>query len=396
MYRKNYWIIVLLSLTIFCCTDELQSADSSISAPRTGFLVQETLYKAQKEYEKGHFDNAEQILQNHLTENPEKDHYLLRFMFGNILAAQRENQKAIIQYNLSASLYPGYSYTWLNMGKLYYEGGLFGPAADAFIKGYNLSDQKDHSLKYHAAVCFLLAKDYTIAIKLLEDLSVTHAPEQKWIEALISAYLESDMPQKALNILSRLIDKSESLSYLWKLRAQILLHQKKYDLALQALLIYSYDNNLSSDEKMLVGNLFNVINAPSAAADYYLSSINQDQKQFSISNAERLAVTYLAAHEPDRAMSFLVKAVQEIHSAKLWLLLGKILYDKGFYYDSGQAFRKSGEIDPMDGQSHLMHAYCMIKLNDFDASTVSLRQVMNFPRHKNTAKKLLDSIQTHY
>lgn len=393
MLNRNCWNIILLGLCFICWTGNLHSATLTSPAPKMSFIVQESLHEAQKKYEQGNYAGAEQIVQNHLAENPEKDHYLIHFMLGNIFAEKGENQAAIDQYNLSASLFPGYSSTWLNLGKLYYENVAFGPAADAFIKGYNLSDRKDNSVKYHAAVCFLLAKDFETAIKLLEDLSLSPAPEKSWVEALISAYLEGNMPQKALDVISRLTDKDNSPSYLWKLRAQILLYQKKYDMALQALLIYSYDNVLSAEEEMLIGNLFNVANAPSAAADYYLSSMNQNRKQFSTTNVERLAVTYLAAHETDLAMDFLEMAVREIPSAKLWLLLGKIHYDKGYFYDAGQAFKKSSDIDPMDGQSYLMHAYCMAKLNDFAASEASLKEAMNFQQQKGTAEKLLDSIR---
>jgi predicted Zn-dependent protease len=116
--------------------------------------------------------------------------------------------------------------------------------------------------------------------------------------------------------------------------------------------------------------------------------------RFSSGNAERLAATYLAAHEADKALEFLEKAVREKPSAGLWLLLGKILYDKGAYYDAGEAFGKSAALDPMDGQSYLMLAYCMIKLEDRDASVAALMRAMDFSGHRESAGRLLDNLET--
>lgn len=389
-------ILVIISVLISTglCLAGQQSGNDIAIAPEPGYAVQHVLDVAQQEYKKGNKEKAEKVLREFIIEDPEKDHYLIRFMLGNLLAEKGENEEAISQFNLSTMLYPSYASTWLNLGKLYYEDELFERAADCLLKGYRLSaPPRDHTIKYQAAVCHLLAKNYPDAIVSLEELTALPDPEPRWVETLIAAYLENKMAPKALSAIERLTDRGQNQSYLWKLRAQVLLEMKDYEAALQAFLIYSYGKELDAEESMLVGNLFNVINAPSAAAEYYLLSMNLSKNQINISNAERLALTYLTAHESEKALDFLEKVLREIPSAGLWLLQGKILYDQGAFFDAGQAFRNSAELDPMDGQSILMLAYCLIKLEDKNATVDTLIRAKDFPKYGETADKLLDNLE---
>ncbi|MBU0675015.1 MAG: tetratricopeptide repeat protein [Proteobacteria bacterium] len=378
-------LVVLVSFGL-CLAGEQSSKAPSI-APELGHDGRYTINEAQNEYTKGETEKAEAILRDFVN-----DHYLIRFMLGNIVAERGDNQEAIVQYERSISLYPGFSGAWLNLGKLYYEEGRYGRAAECLLKGYEFSEQKNQTIRYQAAVCYMLAEEDQVAIGLLEELAALPDPDQSWVETLITVYLGNNMLPKALETIEHLIDNSQNRPYLWKLSAQVLLEIKDYDAALQALLIYSYGKELNAEESMLVGNLFNVINAPSAAAEYYRSSMNLGKDQLNTTNAERLAVTYLTAHETDQALEFLEMALTEIPSAQLWLFRGKILYDKGVYDDAGQSFRKSAELDPGDGQSYLMLAYCLIKLEDKDGSVAALMHAMDFPEQSMAAGEILKNI----
>lgn len=373
--------------------DERQDADSPVPPPTPGYAAQQALFDAQTRYDKGDKQQAEALLRDFIKKNPQSEHYLLRFMLGNILAEKGDGQGAIVQYKHTISLYPSYAAGWLNLGKLYYEGGQYGRAADSLLTGYKLSGEGNRTIQYHGAVCRLLNREYQAAITLLEELSAQPEPQQAWVETLVTAYLENQMAPKALASVNGLLAQGDAKPYLWKLRGRIMLEFKDYEGALQSLLIYSHGDELSVEESMLVGNLFSVLKSPSAAAQYYLAAIRKSKERLNVDQAERLAVTYLAAHEPAKAQAFLGDAVRRDPSARLYLLLGKILYDQGIYYDAAEAFSKSAELDPLDGQTHLLRAYCLIKLEDRAASLAALKQAMKFADSKEAAERLLESME---
>ncbi len=385
-------VVVIILLLVSTCVAAKEK--KSNGPPALSTVVRQVLYEAQEKYRAGDRGEAEEILTEFVEENPGADHYLIPFMLGTLSAEGGRTREAIRHFTRSSVLYPDHPATWFNLGKLQVEQGSYLRAGDALAQGYERSAAKDHGVIYQAAVCYLLGKDSQKGIALLETLVALPTPEVRWGETLVEAYLDNASVASAQELVDQMSRRTPNQPEVWKLRARVMLEAKAYEAALQALLIYSYQRELTPQEELLVGKLYSLSGVPSQAARHYLAARERSREPLDAAQAQQIALTYLAAQETEEALTFLEEAVAQTPSAELWLLLGKILYDKGGFVDAAQALEESAKLSPLDGQVYLILAYCRVKLGDTQGAMAALTQARAFPEQSEAAEGLREQLKT--
>ncbi len=81
-------------------------------------------------------------------------------------------------------------------------------AAEAFLKGYETSEEKNPEILYYAAASYLSAEKNAKAIPVLERLIAQDASKARdeWKETLAHAYIADGKPQKAIPLMQRLVE----------------------------------------------------------------------------------------------------------------------------------------------------------------------------------------------
>lgn len=258
-------------------------------------------------------------------------HPLLFFTLGNYYAALADSHKAsdgdaepdslrsraAENYRTALQADPAFAQAWLNLASVSHAMNRFGPAAQAFERGYALEQKPVHL--YHASVCrfqegnpkkalalfttlmgrypdqvslaqkellvhilFALDRHYQ-ALPHIETLANTPWPAEvngegstsgrraKWQEILIHQYLRLEMDRKALAYASALTRSAPMEAKWWKALCHI--HLKAGDQGLQqalsSLIIYGMLTPMAPEEALLAADLFLSLNIPARAVRGY-------------------------------------------------------------------------------------------------------------------------------
>jgi tetratricopeptide (TPR) repeat protein len=356
--------------------------------PRPSMAAHRALYEAQQAMELNEKTKAAEILSTFIRENPKKNHYLLEFHLANVLALSGRSKEALIHYEKTLVLNPGYSAAWQNLGKTHLDLENYLKAGDAFLKGYETSETKDGSILYYAAVSYLIGKKAGKALPHLEFLTSGKAgdPRSEWLEALLKAYMDLKQEDKAFRLIHRLLEEQGDDPRWWKLLAQFHLQKGEYSYAAEALTIYSYFTALKEQEIVLLGDLYNVIGVPVKAAGYYEKAMSLCGKAV---KKERLASAYIAAHKQDRAMEVLEEAISQEPDAKLCFMKGQLLYGQRSFDHAYQAFEKCTRLNPRDGRPHVMMGYCALQQDNIELARRAFQKASRFHKQKKDAERML-------
>lgn len=308
------------------------------------------------------------------------NHYYIDYMLGNafmMLAEQKQNGSGKSRNSLTKgnsgstvgknSAFDEHSYrsaasyyqqsidkkqdqaeAWINLAGCRYQLGQMHKAADAFVRGYELSTKKSckASHLYYGAVCYfqcgdknslqkakkafgkLFGKhsdeiktewvesyvntlfalnDYKTALPYIKRLVASNrgSIKRQWQEILLYQYMNLNMDQDALLSAKNLVSSNPLESKWWKVLAHI--HCKRDNLrqGLQAMVIYSFLEPLTREESALIADLYLALDIPSKAAIYYEDLLKE---KFDRNIAMRLVQAY-QVYQPDKAIKWIDKLI---------------------------------------------------------------------------------------
>jgi len=348
------------------------------------------LHQAQKRMEAGSNEDAVRLLREHLAKDPTRDHSLLEFLLGNALHAAGRPGEALDAYRKAVCLEPCYGPAWVNLGQAAMEGEDFPLAAESFVRGYALMRPENPEILYYAAVAHVLNGGHEEAAALLESLpgNRTGRPNREWARTLLHAYMELGRKERAEALLERMLASFPQDPEVWRYAWRFEANRQNYEKAVVNLVVLSYLTDLTREERLLLGDLYSAIHVPLAATEQYELALKDSP---SVTEAERLALSYLAAHRPEAAHRTLRSALAERPSAKLWLLLGEMHAMQEEYPAALEAFRESARLDPEGGgRAHLMMGYCALQEGRKEVAIPALRKAREFPQHQEDARRLLE------
>jgi len=360
-------------------------------APKLTPAAQRVVYDAQQAMEKKKFLKAEKCLKKYISKYPQKPHYLVEFILGNVFALQAKEREALSHYETSAGLYPDYAAVWQNMGKIFFDLKEFEQAGDCLLKAYETNEKQDPSALYNVAGSYIMAGKEKKALPYLERLLSGKAapPKTEWLEALLKVYMDLQLKEKAFEVIHRLLENNGNDPRWCKFLAQFYLQQSDYKNAVAVLTIHSYLTSVNLKDLGLLGDLNSVIGVPQKAAEYYKSALTLEN---SPANYEKLALAYIVAHKSAKAIEVLESALDKEPTSGLFFLMGQALYEEGNFDRAYDAFNHSVQHDPKNGQAYLMMGYCALQADKKNAARSAFKKACRFPRQKKTAKKLLKQV----
>lgn len=353
--------------------------------PRGGRLA---LFKAQERKDKGEPEEAAKILAEFLEKHPKEDHFLIRYNYGNTLAQLQRPEEALEQYRAAVRMEDRYWQAWLNLGETAYNLGRHAEAASAIEKGYELAPEKQPRVLYFAGAAWLMAGDYAKAKDLLGRLVSGGAEGQQldWYRALIMACIELGDGPAGWTAVDRMLGFFPDEPGAWDLAFQFAASRQEYRRAAVALTVRGYLEPLEPRERRQLGALYAAIEVPWLSGLWFEAAMTDSSTS---DDYERLASVYLAAHEPERALQTLERALAKEPTPKLWSLLGDLYYMERRYDKAYEAFSQCWELDRLNGRAALMLGYCALELGRTDDAIPHLKKAAEFPDYSSNANALL-------
>jgi len=350
------------------------------------------MFEAQKERESGNPEAAIDILSEFLMDNPEQDHFLVRFHLALSWERRGDLEEAVTSYQVSVGMEPMFAQGWLNLGELAYNMGKYEMAAEALSRGYAASEWKDPNVLFFNAAALLMGGRAEEAVPLLTELtSGGHGePTMEWHRALIMAHLELGNETEGVRAVDAMLSQFGSDPEAWRLAFRYFAGAGDYEGAAVALTVGGYLRPLTTDEEMTLGDLYLAVGVPVLASDLYASALEDSA---SAQDLERLASAYLASYDFEAALEALDRALVTEPTPRLWSLLGDLHFMQNEYAEAYSAYESAAAVSPEPGRALLMMGYCAIQLERNADAIEALERAVDYPGESGKANQLLTALR---
>jgi len=291
------------------------------------------------------------------------------------------------------ALEPLFAQGWLNTGELAYNMGRYDIAADALVRGYEVSEFKEARVLYFAAAALVMDERPGEAIPLLEELlsGALGEPELEWYRTLLMACADLGDAEKGRAVIDSMLSRFPDDPEAWRLAFQYSASRSDYEEAVVFLTIGGYLRPLSREEQMTLGDLFLSTGVPARASACYAEAVSDDSPA---QDLERLASAYLASYDMESARGALHSALERDPTPRLWSLLGDLCFMDGDYDGAFVAYSRCTDADPEAARAFLMAGYCAIQLERNTDAITALERAANFPDQADRASQLLTAVRS--
>jgi tetratricopeptide (TPR) repeat protein len=366
--------------------------DSIADVPRKARLA---LFQAYEVRGEGDFQQSSKILLDFLERNPDDDHFLIRYHLANSMTQTHSLEDQLEHYRRCVELEPRFDKGWMSLGEVAYNLREYALAAEALANGFRLGSEKKAQVLYYAAAAYVMAEQPGNAVPLLEELvsGKWGPPKMDYYKALVSAAIQLEDTETGERAVQRMLDAYSDDPDAWTLAFQYAASVGDYRQAAVALKVKSYIVPLTREEQIRLGDLYSLIEVPGEASVNYETAMSGDAKTKEL---ERLASSYLAAHDTKAAMRTLNRALEREPTARLWSLYGDLNFMEKNYDVAYRAYQNSAEIDPEEGRAYLMMAYCAMENGDKDEVSTQLKMAAEYPEQETKAREILDKIDVYF
>ncbi|MFW5450699.1 MAG: tetratricopeptide repeat protein [Methylophagaceae bacterium] len=325
-------------------------------------VVQQTLgylYSSQQDYKK-----ASALFQQALDSNalPKKVSHDLKYNLAQLLIADDQYNKgiALLEQWLQAETSPANSVNIL-LASAYYR-----------VKNYK------KTVEY-----------MRIAIKKDKD------PKEAWYQVLLSAHLELKHYKSAIKVLEKLIVIYPYQKTYWAQLSALYLQQNK---EFSALAVKLLAQRLElGDAKTLISlvNMYRYLHIPYKSAQLMTNAIDKGVVKADKENLNRLADSWLAAKEGQKAADVLQQVVALDNSGEADLKYGRILFELEQWENAIKPLSKSVQIlqDEQLGSASLLLGMAQFYTGDLTQAKVQFIKAVAFENERNQAGQWLRHVE---
>jgi predicted Zn-dependent protease len=400
MMTRTLTVLVAAITVSALCHSAVGAVPNSIEPQKPMATVEDlprdarlALYEAQVKIEEGKLDRAADILARWAAEHEQKDDsYLIRYQLAGLYAQIDRPEDALVNFERTVALEPRYAAGWIGVGETAYRLQKYDRAAEALQRGYDQSAQPRPEVLYFSAAARILAGDAAGAIAPLERLTSGDLgePRFEWYRGLVSACVQAKDADRGKRAVDALIARHGDNPDAWSLVFQYAAGMGDYRQAAVALTAKSYLKPLTRQEQIQLGDLCAAIDAPAAAAQWYVQATADSA---SAREAERLATAFLASHQLAQARTVLERSVATTPTYKLWSLLGDLNVMEKNYASGYEAFAQCAKLSPDQGRPYLLMGYCALETGRVDEAVASLTIASSHEDLAERAQALLRRVE---
>lgn len=350
--------------------------------------LRKPIFRATVLAKRGEHEAVAHLLGQKLENQPELDHYLLRYYLGQSLASLGRHAEAAEHFKQAVVLNPELDRAWIGFGDSSYKEKDFAAAAEGFERGFHASPERPISVLYSAAAAALQSGNARKSLELFKELESGKwgTMKQEWYRGLAAAALQAHEAEEARPGLERMLRRHPDSAESWNLWYKYNVGLQDYHEAAVALTVTGYLRELTEKEHDQLGDLFTMLGIPALSLEQYRGAINGE---FSARQYEKLVSAALAAHDTDRALSIIEEALALGETPRLYSLQGDVYYRQRDYDAARTSFAKVLELDPEYSRAYLMVGYCSVELGEKEVALDNLGRVTQDPKHGDIAQLLI-------
>ncbi|MBE0565411.1 MAG: tetratricopeptide repeat protein [Krumholzibacteria bacterium] len=353
--------------------------------------VRKVVFLSSAYAKRGDYQQAAEVLRQHLQDNPDQDHYLVQLHLAQHLADLGRTAEALDHYRESIELEPGLDRGWLGLGDTAYDLERYQVAGEAFLAGYECSRERRPEVLYYAAASYLMAEQSAEALPIFEDLVTRYGgrADLKWYQGLVIAALGEGQPDRAVPALAQLLKLTPDDPEAWYLKYQHAVGTRDFRSAAVCLTVVGYLRDLTPRERKQLGDLHSVGEVPWLASREYVRAVQALGDQADGADWERLVSALVAAHDTEEALAALDRALAAAPTRRLVALLGDVHYLRDEYVQAMAAYARLADLGDDTGRAWLMQGYCALELGRREEALTMLGRASTYEPQADMAQLLL-------
>lgn len=320
------------------------------------------------------------------------------------------------------------------LGYLYSETGDYTRATERFRAALALNalpEDVTHNLRYNLAQLLIADGQYQQGIELLERwisnepnpdnsvyvllatanyqikqfsktvenirtaISRSDAPKEDWYRMQLAAHLEMQQYGAAINVLETLLARHPDDKTYWDQLASLYSQQDKQLTALAATMLVKRLDLGNDDTVLRLSNMYRYLSIPYKSGQLLQKSIDNKVIPANFDNLEKLADSWLAAREADRAAEVLEQIRGQDATGETDLKLAR-LYVSEEQWQAAEA-PLTAAIEKLKGERRgdalLMAGMVQFHQENFNRAESLLKQASEFEKQRNQAAQWLRHVQ---
>lgn len=283
-----------------------------------------------------------------------------------------------------------------NLAQLLIADGEYQPGIDLLERWLSRESNPDTNVYVLLATAHYQLKQYSKTVENIRTaISRSDAPKEDWYRMQLAAHLEMQQYDSAINVLETLLTLHPDDKTYWDQLASLYSRQDKQLTALAVTMLAKRLDLGDDDTVMRLSNMYRYLNIPFKSGQLLQQALDDKVIAANFDNLEKLADSWLAAREAERAAEVLEQIRAQDNSGETDLKLAR-LYVSEEQWQQAEA-PLSAAIDKLSGDKKgdalLMAGMVQFHLENFRRAEDLLKQAGQFEKQQNQAAQWLRHVQ---
>lgn len=283
-----------------------------------------------------------------------------------------------------------------NLAQLLIADGEYQRGIDLLNRWISNEPNPDNNVYVLLATAHYQIKQYSKTVENIRTaISRANAPKEDWYRMQLAAHLEMQQYDSAINVLETLLTLHPDDKTYWDQLGSLYSRQEKQLTALAVTMLAKRLDLGDDDTVMRLSNMYRYLNIPFKSGQLLQQALDDKVISANFDNLEKLADSWLAAREADRAARVLEQIRSQDGSGETDLKLAR-LYVSEEQWQQAEA-PLSAAIDKLAGDKKgnalLMAGMVQYHLENFSRAEDLLKQAGQFEQQRNQAAQWLRHVQ---
>ncbi|MCX4190608.1 tetratricopeptide repeat protein [Methylophaga sp. OBS3] len=223
----------------------------------------------------------------------------------------------------------------------------------------------------------------------------TNSPKEDWYRMQLAAHIEMKQYDSAINVLETLLVLHPDDKTYWDQLGSLYARQDKQLSSLAVSMLMKRLNLGDDDIVMRLSNMYRYLNIPFKSGQLLQKAIDDGVIAANFSNMEKLADSWLAAREADKASAVLEKIRGQDNSGETDLKLARLYVSEEQWQEAVAPLEAATEklTNSKKGDALLMGGMVQFHLKNLERAESLLKQAGRFDKQRNQAAQWLRHIQ---
>lgn len=283
-----------------------------------------------------------------------------------------------------------------NLAQLLIADGKYQQGIDLLNRWISNEPNPENSVYVLLATAHYQLKQFSKTVENIRTaINRANAPKEDWYRMQLSAHLEMKQYDSAISVLETLLTLHPNDKTYWDQLGSLYSRQDKQLTALAVTMLTKRLDLGDDDIVMRLSNMYRYLNIPFKSGQLLQQALDNNVIAANFENQEKLADSWLAAREADRAAKVLEQIRSQDGSGETDLKLARL-------YVSEEQWQKaqdplSAAIDKLAGDKKgdalLMAGLVQYHLENFSRAEDLLKQASKFEKQRNQAAQWLRHVQ---